>query len=174
MEKGIIILLNGVSSSGKTTLTKAIQKIAADNYWMLSNDIFAATVAEKYLEADWAEAVHESLYFMGKTAKLFSDCGKNVIVDTILRNDRKYDLFKEYMDLWAGNPVCTVHVTCPLAELRRREKKRRDRDAGTAESQLPALRLSDPYDITVDTSHQTIEQCVETILSFIAGKYIRI
>jgi chloramphenicol 3-O-phosphotransferase len=168
--KGKIILLNGVSSSGKTTLTKAIQKKAVENYWMLSNDIFAATVSEKFLETDWPEAVYQSLLLMGKTAKMLSDCGENVIIDTIMRNDREYDLFKDYMYLLIGYPVCTVQVTCPVVELLRREKERNNREIGTAESQLSALCLNGQYNITVDTFNQTIEQCVDTILNFVNDK----
>ena len=172
MKKGIIIILNGVSSSGKTTLTRVLQRKFHDNYYWLANDTFCDMAPEKFLDTDFPEAEYQALSLLGKTVKLFSDCEKNVIVDTVMVSVQKYDLFKEYMNLLKDYPVCLVHVICPVVELQRREKIRGDRGIGQAESQLPILNPQDLYDITVDTFNETVENCAQKIIDFITRNIV--
>lgn len=166
MDKGKIIILNGVSSAGKTSLSRALQKKLPEPYFWLANDSFCDMVPETFWEADQPEAEYQALSLLGRTVKLFSDQGKNVIVDTVMITEQKHDLFKEYLERLRGYPVCFVHVTCPLHELQRREGERGDRSIGQAEGQLPMLRPQDMYDITVDTHEIPMDQCAERIIDF--------
>lgn len=171
MKKGMIILLNGVSSAGKTTLARALQKQSSEYYWWLANDTFCDMVPEKFWDIDQPEAEYQALSLLGKTIRMFSDCGKNVIVDTVMINAQKHDLLKEYMELLVDYPVCKVHVTCPVAELQKREKARGDRSIGQAESQLPLLSMQDSYDISVDTFNKAVNECAGMILDFVDKSY---
>jgi chloramphenicol 3-O phosphotransferase len=66
-----------------------------------------------------------------------------------------------------GYPVLFVRVTCPVEELRRREKERGDRGIGQGESQLTQLDPQDTYDITVDTHTSTKEECADKIIELL-------
>lgn len=168
MKKGIIIYLNGVSSSGKTTLTQTLQNRLSEPYYWLANDTFVDMSPDKLSETDWYEAEYQALTMLHNTVKLFSDMGKNVIVDQVLLSVQKGELLKECVDLLQDYPVLFVHVTCSLEDLRKREKERGDRNIGQAEEQLALLIPQDKYDLTVDTSGNTTEQCADEIIQFLS------
>ena len=92
--------------------------------------------------------------FLWKTAKTYSDLGMNTIIDTVTDDnlflDKAVELLHEY-------PVLFVHVTCPLEELRRREKERSDRLIGLAEEQLSLLC---PLD-------NTYEECADKVMELL-------
>lgn len=161
MTKGKIIYLNGVSSSGKTTLAKALQARLTEPYFFFSVDVFMNMTPEKYMDTDddiWVHAVSG----MYRTIKLFSDMGLNAIVDDVFDYQGFLD---ECVDVLHDYPVLFVHVTCPLEELQRREKERGDREIGLAEEQLPELcPLDNTYDITVDTHNNSKEECADKII----------
>ena len=48
MEKGRIIFLNGVTSSGKTSIVEAIQERDDVFFYVVANDLFPEMVGEKY------------------------------------------------------------------------------------------------------------------------------
>ena len=83
MEKGRIIFLNGVTSSGKTSIVKAFQERSDEFYYALSNDLFQETVGIKYLREDYWKHICDAIIMLYHTAKLFSDMGKNVLIDGI-------------------------------------------------------------------------------------------
>ena len=87
----------------------------------------------------------------------------NTIVDDIFTTDDIAGL-NECVRLLHDYPVLFVHVTCPLEELRRREKERGDRDIGQGESQLALLAPQDTYDIIVDTTN---EECVDEVIDML-------
>ena len=173
MEKGKIIFLNGVSSVGKTTLAKALQLQLDEPYYIFNTDMFLGTgvmLPEKFTTYDTAgwKFMLKTLSGMHNTIKLYSDMGMNVIVDHVLTNsvlDKDPKALEECVELLHESPVLFVHVTCPLHELRRREKERSDRQIGQAEAQLPTLVPSDisVYDLSVDTFQNTKAECVEKI-----------
>ncbi len=170
MNKGKIIILNGVSSAGKTSLSRALQSKLDEIYYWLANDSFCDMIPDKAWDIDQPEAEYQALSMLGKAVKLFSDNGKNVIVDTVMVTVQKHDLYSEYIELLRGYPLCVVRVTCPLQELRRREIARGDRGIGQAEGQLSILNPQDGYDITVDTHLNSVEWCADEIAKFISDK----
>jgi chloramphenicol 3-O-phosphotransferase len=126
MAKGKIVLLNGVSSSGKTTLSRALQEQLPDQYFLipadLLNEISPPKNSRSYsirFTAD-PKPVMSALFGCAKT---FSDNGLNVIVETIFTKDAHMGL-DNFLNIFpeCDYPVLFVHVTCPLEELRRREK----------------------------------------------------
>ena len=57
MNRGKIIILNGVSSSGKTTLAKALQNAFDELYVRLSIDDFISMMSDKMVKNDLGNAV---------------------------------------------------------------------------------------------------------------------
>jgi chloramphenicol 3-O phosphotransferase len=170
MQKGKIIFLNGVSSSGKTILSKILQKRFSDQFFLLPIDILNEISPQKdsrsYDVRFKADPKPVMSAFFG-CVKTFSDNGLNVIVDTVFAKNDHLSLnncLNVFPD--CDYPVLFVHVTCPLEELRRREKERGDRKIGWGESLLSKLDPQDTYDIIVDTFNETIEECADRIIEF--------
>lgn len=165
MQKGKIIFLNGVSSSGKTTLAKTIQARLKEPYYWLSVDTFMDMTPEKYMSNDDDEVI-KTISAMYRTIKTFSDMGLNTVVDDVLCVSQ--ELLDECVEILHDYPVLFVHVTCPLEELQRREKERGDRTIGQAEEQLSILLpLDNTYDVTVCTHTDTKEKCADNIIDLL-------
>ena len=49
MQKGKIIFLNGVSSSGKSTLAKTLQDRLEEPFYLIANDTFTMMSPEKFV-----------------------------------------------------------------------------------------------------------------------------
>ena len=56
-----------------------------------------------------------------------------------------------------------VQVTCPLNELEKREKKRRDRYIGSAKDSCEYLYPQKGYDLTLNTLELSPRECSEKI-----------
>ena len=172
-KKGNIIFLNGVSSSGKTTLAKALQGKLNVPYYIINVDMFLGSgimFPEKFATNDDSgfEVFCRTLSGMHQVIKLYSDMGMNTIVDHVLTNDffgKNPKSIENCVELLHEYPVLFIHVTCPIEELRRRENERGDRQAGQAESQLVQLVPQDIYDLTVDTYNETIGVYTEKIVA---------
>ena len=160
MDKGKVVWLNGVSSSGKTTLAKALQDSLPEPPYYISNDLFAGMIPGKYFSD--AHKVDETFSMMYRIIKTFSDTGVDVIVDSLFLSTQRMN---QCVGALHEYPVLFVHVTCPADELRRREEKRGDREIGQGESQLAELNPQDgTCDISVDTHSNSKEDCTDKII----------
>ena len=166
MEKGKIIVLNGVSSAGKSTLARVLQDRVSEAFFVITGDDYMEMLGRsKYV--DISEEAYTQYYLVEcNTAKALSDIGMNLIMDTLFLQDEKYGL-KEWVELLHDYPVLFVHVTCPLEELRRREKERGDREIGQGESQIARLDPQNTYDIVVDNFTNTKEECADKIIELL-------
>ena len=166
MQKGKIIWLNGVSSAGKSTLSKILQNRLLEPFYVLANDMFTNDIVSpvNFINIDIDATYQRALKGMYHAIKGFSDAGINVIVDDVLLSEDGYDRLKQCIKLLYDYPVLFVHVTCPVDELRRREENRGDRDVGQGESQLAILTPQDIYDITVNTYNDSTEICADKII----------
>ena len=167
MKKGRVIWLNGVSSSGKSTLARVLQDKLSVPFYVLANDMFTndAVAPDKFIKINWRETYYMVLIGMYHAIKAFVDIGINTIVDDVLLNED--NRMEQCVELFHDYNVLFVHVTCPIDELRRREKKRIDRGIGQGESQLAKLNPQDIYDITVDTFNESSEECAERIIKLL-------
>jgi len=161
MEKGKIIILNGVSSAGKTTLAKILQERLSQPYFHMDVDVFCLMAPAKFNIDDYS-LQHKFVSNMYDVMKLFSDRGFNLVVPCVFLQD--YGFLEKCITSLHSYPVLFVHVTCPAEELRRREKDRGDRPIGSTEDMLPFLIPKDNYDITVDTYNFSTEECADMII----------
>lgn len=173
MGKGKIIFLNGVSSSGKTSLALALQENTNEPYYIISQDTFCDMWPGKFWIQNPEKMFNHTMSLMYKTIRMFSDLGSNVIVDHVLLNNEMLKsqnnegTLQDCIEQLGDYPVLFVHVICPIEELRRREKERGDRDIGNAENQLAYIDPQDTYDITVDTFKVPVEECAKQIVDMI-------
>jgi chloramphenicol 3-O-phosphotransferase len=162
--RGTIIILNGVSSAGKTTVAKALQEKLDEPFFWIANDTFCDMCPEKFWNRDWVAAINQSLTAMIYTIRTFSDLGFNTIVDQVfLHNDAEGQLLEKCISVLSGYPVVFVRVDCSIEELERREKARGDRDPGQAVSQIPFVHNHQIYDCVIDTSVQSPDENIEII-----------
>ena len=92
-EKGEIIFLNGVSSAGKTTLTRALQhKLNAPYYW-LSEDVFMEMTPEKFV----IDIVLDIELFLEKAVEQLRD--HPVLLREKDRGDREIGLAEHQLSL---------------------------------------------------------------------------
>ena len=169
------MLMNGTSSSGKTSISIELMNQKEIPFHYLSIDKFIKEFNDKFLdvveptrEVDQqriAQIIFDPLFSVYySTIKLFSEIGVNVIVDTVIDNDEWFNLC---LDLFSDHPTLFVGVKCSKEELARREQIRGDRVIGLAASQFNKVYCIDEYDLEVNTEEMNPKECAEKILRFI-------
>jgi chloramphenicol 3-O-phosphotransferase len=173
MEKGKIIFLNGVSSSGKTTLGWKIQELANEHYYLISQDQFSEMWPAPFWFANPEKEFNHTMSMMYKAIEMFASVGENIVVDHVLLNNERLKsdngegTFQDFNKQLEGYEVLFVQVACSIEELRKREAERGDREIGSAERQIQYLESLIEYNITVDTSKASIDECASKILELI-------
>ncbi|MFD1888238.1 chloramphenicol phosphotransferase CPT family protein [Paenibacillus wenxiniae] len=176
MEKGIVVLLNGTSSAGKTSIAMEMMKQKEVLFHHLSVDDFFHNYNEfidnKFPDMEPVRHVDDSVVgdiifdpivsMLYATVRLFSEMGLHVIVDTVMENDK---WFNDCLDAFADLPTLLVGVICSREELKRREQVRGDRRIGLANEQFDHVYSFDEYDIEVNTEQLNPTQCAEAILN---------
>ncbi|MFN7039384.1 MAG: chloramphenicol phosphotransferase CPT family protein [Alphaproteobacteria bacterium] len=183
-----IIFLNGAGSAGKSSIAKAIQELADEPYLTIGFDVFYNMMPWKYVGS--GAKAKEGFSFVtsqdseGKTVtrvntgnfgakvnniipkviKTMADDNFNIIIDEILFGD---DQLKLYMRLLQNHVVYFVGVKCSLEALEEREYLRGDRLTGLSREQVNKVHEGfRPYDLTVDTTHNSCFNCAKSILEF--------
>ena len=158
MTQGKIIVLNGPSSSGKSSISKALQDRLNECYLHFQQDAFwdmvpdgVAANSENFPLIKYA--VIDSVY-----ALLIR--GHNVIMDTVSMPEHM-EFLKEKLSDFDANIVA---VTADLDVLQKRELDRGDRIIGLSQSQHDLIHEGTEYDLIVNTSDKTAEQSAELIL----------
>ena len=174
---GNVILLNGCSSAGKTTLALELQKLSRDHYQYIALDQFRDGLppglrglnspkespgyrglnvvpeiknGQPVTSIKFGDFGEEVLKVMRRTVSQLARAGCSVVVDDILF-EKKYLL--DYADVLEPSTSWLVAVKCDLDIVREREAKRAGRFPGTADSHYDSIHEHGvAYDIEVDTS----------------------
>ena len=178
MDKGKIILLNGVSSSGKSTLGLALQDTLPEKYFLFSQDGFSETWPYKYWKEDADGIYVETMRHMNRTVKMLAESGVNIIIDHLFLDNGKpgatgVAVLRDCVECFCGLSVLFVRIDCDYEELERRERWRGDRGVGTAEWQLKELYPKNTYDMIINTSALPIIRCAEEITKAIENLKFR-
>ena len=155
-------MLNGASSSGKSSVGRALQRVLADPWFLFPVDAVAAMRATEHTRPAGELALESTLRRMRSgyhraVAGLVAS-GNDVIMDYPLSEPWRLD---DLLDVLDGYDVTLVDLRCDAGELERRERARGDRPAGLARSQ----RVFDhgDRDVTVDTTSTSPEECAAAI-----------
>lgn len=151
-----IILLNGPSSAGKTTLARAVQDRADLPFLRFSLDLllFGGEALPQRRDRDgpfaW-RSIRPRLFdgYYGCLAAL-GKAGNDLVIDLIIETDAQCRRLETAL---APFDVFFVGVHCDLAELERREMARGDRRIGDARRDLVSVHSFGPYDYEVDSGH---------------------
>lgn len=169
-----IILLNGTSSAGKTTIAKVLQQIMDEPYLHVPVDSFGAMTPGpdkigEFGSCLWQSVFNQVLSGFHHSVAALAEAGSNLIVDhVLLQGVEPQNWLAQCLDVLAPFTVYFIGVHCPLDELRRRERERGDRAEGQAEGQLSRVHQHGVYDLEVDTSVLSAEQCALKIKELVA------
>ena len=165
MEKGRIIFLNGVTSSGKTSIVEALQSREDIFFYVVANDLFQEMIGEQYLHRDYWKYLSKAIRMMYHTAKLFSDMGNHVLIDGILvEQPQLQPHYQTLLQILKDNPLDIVEVCCPLEICRQRNIARGDRYETQSQEQYEIMARDIRYSAHVDTSLHTSVQCADFIM----------
>lgn len=192
MKSGMVIVINGASCAGKSTLATAIQNCAREPFIIVSLDQFRDSMPDRFrgLNSPERTAGAEGLNIVpiphdGRmlTDIQFGTFGKsvlrgmrrairamaneqlNVIVDDLIVNESFRD---DYLQALKNLNVLFVGVHCSTKELVRREQMREGRFPGTAETTLAKVHSHMLYDIEVDTTHKLPLELAQRVLKCIS------
>jgi chloramphenicol 3-O phosphotransferase len=185
-----LILINGASSSGKTSVARALQKHLDESFLVASVDTFVHNMLdmERHITfdpppdspaRDWFclhtqdDTGQRSLVLEpGTLAKRFIfgihaavagfiSVGNNLIFDDVLY-DPAY--LENYVRLLNPADVLFIGLRCPLDVLEQREQARGNRAVGHARGHFHLVHQHGIYDLEVDTSLASPEVCAEQIV----------
>lgn len=165
-----IIILNGGSSSGKTTLAKCLQNSLAETWLRFSIDNLIESMPDAMLKKDSGIKMDEDgsvnpgkefrelesawMHGIGEMARR----GAMIIIDDVFLSGVKGS--HRWETALKGMQVLWVGVFCDPAVAAAREKARGDRIEGMAVSQATIVHSGMNYDVTVDTSKSSAEECI--------------
>ena len=165
MDWGHIICLNGVTSSGKTSIAKEIQEISEQNYYYVSLDMFEQMTNLKYRIRAYYSELNDCATVMYATIASFAKLGKSVILDTVLLNIPEFPrVYERLTEACEGIKIFNIHIRCPIDECERRTIVRGDRRLGL--SAWHNERMAEiPYFFEIDTSSKNPNECACEILA---------
>ncbi len=178
-----IIILNGVGSAGKTSIARAVQAQARDVFLHVQMDAFFEMLPAKCIGREdgftfetlpqpgppvvavrSGPAGQRAMRGMRHAVAAMAGQGNDLIVDDVVLHSE----WLEYEALLAGHDVTRIGVFAPLEILEQREAARGDRLVGLARWQFDRVHQGARYDLTLDTSQRTPEQCAAEILRHLA------
>lgn len=180
---GIVIILNGPSAAGKSSLQKAIQESFKEPYIALGIDNFFNDIIpdehgskvtlksapnlyrslKRFQDKDHKPVVEliigpegeKVIQGMHGAIAAYAQAGNNVVVDYIqYKTHWGHDLREKLK----GLKVYYIGVEIPLKELEAREAKRATSPSGHARSHYDTVHDGMIYDLTVDTSRLTSKE----------------
>ena len=183
-----VILLNGTSSAGKTTLAKHLQRALPGCWQHMALDQFRDGLPDHYrglnapqgttgaaglnvvpntahdlafTEVVFGEAGQRMLRGMRRAMRAMIDAGVNIIIDDILLMP---DFLHDYLEVFNADQVLLVGVRCDLRIIEAREAQRLGRFPGTAAGQFISCHAHETYDVEVDTGRQSPEACAAQVI----------
>ncbi|HEY3024107.1 MAG TPA: AAA family ATPase [Actinomycetota bacterium] len=159
-----IVLLNGTSSAGKTTVARCLQRTLEPQWLFLEFDQFVEMLTDTTPNPSQKEDGEEFGHWLAegwyRAVGGLAGVGFDLVVeDVILEPYRLHAAIRRL----APFDVTFVAVHCPLEVAVQRERDRGDRDIGLVRHQFDLVHTDRTYDCEVDTSTMEPEACVATI-----------
>lgn len=173
---GQVILLNGPSSAGKTTLARALQEQLHSRHGLCSFTLSidhllrSATGRHESVLAGLAQTGLPLIETFHASIAAAARAGAWTIVDHVI--GEHVDWIDDLLGRLEGVPVLPVQVTCAIGELHNRECRRDDRspDWPHAERQARCIHVPLPGQMVVDTTRTSPDDCAACILHSLFGE----
>jgi chloramphenicol 3-O phosphotransferase len=178
MSAGRVILLHGTSSSGKTTIARAVQRRSDEPWLRLRIDVFWSAVHERWFEHGeraaegflWTETSRivpgpvgqRIAAAMRAAVRAVARSGVDVIADDVFIDPSWADAWRDEL---AGVETLWVGVMAPLPVLEDRERARGNRILGEARAQADVIHRGVAYDVVIDTAQVDPDGCATLILA---------
>ena len=178
-----IIFLNGCGSSGKTSITKAIQHESQELWLSFGVDTFIDMIPfgrqEPYLKFIPGQNEHgptmhvesgpegvKLFSVMPQFAAMLADQRNNLIIDEVLFDE---EALKAYAKHLKDHTVYYIGVFCDLEVMQEREILRRDRCIGLSNNQIDRVHqgILNSYDFKVDTTAISSFEAARLIFQFL-------
>jgi len=152
---GTIIIINGPSSSGKTTLALAAQKQFDIPFLRFSFDLF---LDNKSLPLDqirngafsWDSMRPAVFHGLHQCLSALANAGNNLIFDHIIESQF---WLEDLLHAISGLDVFFVGLHCSLLELERREAERGNRRSGEARTDFETVHNITSYDLELNSEN---------------------
>lgn len=188
MKPGKLIIINGGSSAGKTSMSLEFQEIMDEPYFLLGIDMFWFSMPQKAIDLGrvdpeyykWCEEetekgskyfrilpgtfLNESMLARYKSMAAYLDRGLNVLADEVFWTR---DWLLESLSIFAPYTSYYVGILCSDEELSRREVERGDRHLGWARGSQIYAHKDAIYDLTIDNTKKTPLECAQEIKLFV-------
>jgi chloramphenicol 3-O phosphotransferase len=182
-----IIILNGASSSGKTSIAEQLQKILKAPFLHIGISNFIKMLPPGYFdtrpnegfycqptEEEYGTALsitigpvaQKLLNGMRHAIAALADQQNNLIVEELLLNSNEID---EYGALLRPYTVYAIGVHAPLEVIEDREHKRSNRYPGSARGEYEIVHANKTYDLIIDTSTTSPEAAALLISNYITN-----
>lgn len=146
-----IVILNGASSAGKSSLAHAFQAQSSRQWVRLSvDDAFDAFPAGANLHTVPYDRLRRVFY---QQIALWAAEGFDLIVDTVFEEPGCVRKVAQHLHPYT---VYLVGLHCPLAELQRREAARGNRPVGLAQSQFDIVHSYCSYDLELNSGNENL------------------
>ncbi|WP_437066578.1 chloramphenicol phosphotransferase CPT family protein [Streptomyces sp. enrichment culture] len=164
---GTVVLLNGTSSSGKSSIARELLGVLDGTWFHLPVDAFHGMRGGVVAGGDMHAEIDRTCKGFHRAVAGMAAGGNNLVVDHPL--SRRWRLL-DLLGLLEPADTVLVAVRCPLPELERREAARGDREPGLAASQYPHIHAHGPHDLDVDTARHSPAECALRIRDFLRDR----
>jgi chloramphenicol 3-O phosphotransferase len=191
MKIGKVILLNGPSCSGKTSISRSMQTtlrepcfyISIDNMLgcIIQNDYFIddpflylgkIPLQDRSIHQQSDRSFHTLMdilfpqFIKGfhATIAAYAGTGVTVIVDHLFHEK---DWLLDCINVLQSNTVYCVGVHCAQETLKAREKSRSGQFPGMVEYQTSRVHQYCEYDFVIDTTEKTAQESAEIIIAYL-------
>ena len=163
------IVVNGASSSGRTSLVREFAAQANNGYQTIHIDEFTNDLApgmwDRCCGSDegWVEigmAFNDHL-------KVLAQGSRGVIADAFYK---LHSPVEHLFTVLGRENVFFVHLYCDLHELERREKARGNRRIGLAKSQFEQMSFFNDYDLQIDSTAASPKRCAKILIKEISNQ----
>lgn len=170
---GTIVILNGASSSGKTSILRALQDAAPELYIDLGLDRLLSMLPARYLRRPLWDDILGAATEPGATGRLLISAMHRMIADTARLGSNVVadhvfvipDWVEECARLFSDLPAYLIGLHCPLTVLEQRERQRKNRTLGQSSLQFSLIHRYTKYDLELDTSTLPPHECALQILN---------
>jgi chloramphenicol 3-O phosphotransferase len=159
MIPGRVVILNGPSSSGKTTIAQAVRDHRGPDCAAVSIDQFYLSIHSER-ENNWS-LFYSLTKVLFASAAAFANQGFDVVVDSVFERPQ---CIEASLYTLKNIHVSFVGLNCPIDILERREIARKNRPIGLARNQNGRIHDDCVYDLILDTSELSVADCSTRIL----------
>ena len=164
-ERTKIIFIHGASSSGKSTLARAVQAEIYQLFWHVSIDHIRDSgmlPMERFRRGDFRWKEQRSAFFEGfhRSLVAYASSGNNLLLEHILEEPEWVsDLALRFQPF----DVFFVGLHCDLDKLVRREAARGDRKPGSAADDFHRIHKGQRYDLQLDAGQPVADNAAHLI-----------